>query len=132
MWPLSGRLALSPQWFMGNRHCFGGDLENTYPEHRCIERVGQADPDPLISAPGHPLSLSRDETLGGAPWGFYDAGPRRRSPRLPGLAKQKGAERVAVKSLMDTVGLLIRKRNEANLWHSRVVNPSAFLARSPL
>lgn len=52
-----------PQWFMGNRHCFGGDLENTHPKHRCTEHVRQAYLDPLISVPGHPLSPSRDETL---------------------------------------------------------------------
>ena len=47
----------------GQQALFGGDLENTHPEHQCVEHVRQAYLDPLISVPGHPLSPSRDETL---------------------------------------------------------------------
>ena len=137
MQPLLECLALSLLWFMGNRHSFGGDLKNIHPEHQCIEHLGQADLSPLISAPGHPLSPSRDETLiwcGSSLWIYYDAWASETEPESPraGQAERSRAICILVKSLMDTVGLLIRKRNEANLMHSRVVNPSAFLAWSPL
>ena len=98
MQPLLECLALSLLWFMGNRHSFGGDLKNIDPEHQCIEHLGQADLGPLISAAGHPLSPSRDETLircGSSLGMYYDAGPQSLSPNLPGPAKQKGPERFA-------------------------------------